>query len=111
MDAESGGTVGKKTYTLQEGNIWQQLTSSAEGIPAYRSYLTSTSDKTRWAVMFVQMGDANSDGKVDIADATAIINYINNVDSPTFNRKVADANRDGVIDIGDVTAVINIINR
>ena len=55
-------------------------------------------------------GDANGDGTVDIADVTAIINYINGNVSSNFNEVNADVNSDGKIDIADVTGIINIIN-
>ncbi len=53
-------------------------------------------------------GDVNEDGKVDIADANAIVNYfIGNVPAQ-FNEKAADVNGDGKIDIADANAVVNI---
>lgn len=57
------------------------------------------------------LGDANNDGKVSIADVTAIINHINGNTSGTFNEKAANVNRDDTISIADVTGVINIINK
>lgn len=56
-------------------------------------------------------GDANSDGVVNIADVTAIINYINGAAATSFSFPNADVNGDGVINIADVTGVINIINQ
>jgi peptidoglycan hydrolase-like protein with peptidoglycan-binding domain len=56
-------------------------------------------------------GDTNGDGKVDIADVTAIINKINNAPPASFDATAADVNGDGKIDIADVTGVINIINQ
>lgn len=56
-------------------------------------------------------GDANGDGVVNIADVTALINYINGQEPATFCREAADVNSDGSINIADVTGVINIINQ
>lgn len=59
----------------------------------------------------VRKGDSNGDGVINIADVTAIINYINGTTSGAFNETAADANSDGSINIADVTAVINMINQ
>ena len=55
------------------------------------------------------LGDANSDGKVRIGDATTVLNYIVGAVSDNFNMKAADANCDGKIRIGDATTILNII--
>ena len=55
------------------------------------------------------MGDANGDGKVDVSDVTATINYILGKASGDFVFKAADVNEDGIIDVSDVTRIINII--
>jgi len=57
------------------------------------------------------LGDANGDGKVDIADVTAIINHINDATPVNFQPKPANVNKDEIINIGDVTGVINMINK
>ena len=57
------------------------------------------------------VGDANGDGVVSIADVTAIINKINGVVTGKFVEKAADVNKDGIISIADVTGVINTINN
>ena len=56
-------------------------------------------------------GDANNDGDVNIADVTAIINFINGTQPATFSMANADVNGDGDINIADITGVINIINQ
>ncbi len=53
-------------------------------------------------------GDVNEDGKVDIADANAIVNYFIGNAPTLFNKKAADVNGDGKIDIADANAVVNI---
>lgn len=57
----------------------------------------------------IVMGDANGDGKVDVSDVTATINYILGKASGDFVFKAADVNEDGIIDVSDVTRIINII--
>ena len=73
-------------------------------------YLTDELVSTLTVIGNTMPGDANGDGKVDIADVTAIINYINGNVSSNFNEVNADVNGDGKIDIADVTGIINIIN-
>ena len=52
-------------------------------------------------------GDVNSDGKVDIADVTALINYLLSHDATGVNLDAANCNEDDTISISDVTALIN----
>ncbi|MBO4814575.1 MAG: BspA family leucine-rich repeat surface protein [Muribaculaceae bacterium] len=54
-------------------------------------------------------GDANGDGKVDVQDITAIINYILGNNPSPFNVEAADVNHTGDVNVMDVTAIINII--
>ena len=56
-----------------------------------------------------KLGDANSDGYVDVGDLTAISHKILNRPDESFNPKAADANEDSSIDVGDLTAVSHII--
>ena len=56
-------------------------------------------------------GDPNCDGKISIADVTAVINRINGISMEVFDEKAADVNGDGNISIADVTGIINIINE
>ena len=52
-------------------------------------------------------GDVNSDGKVDIADVTALTNYLLSHDATGVNLDAANCNQDDTISISDVTALIN----
>ena len=54
-------------------------------------------------------GDANGDGKVNINDAVAIVNYTLGIQSAVSNAAAADVNGDGVVDIADAVGVMNII--
>ena len=67
--------------------------------------VTVTSDAT------ILIGDANGDGDVNIADVTALINYLNGVIPASFSAARADVNGDGMLNIADVTGIINIINQ
>lgn len=57
-------------------------------------------------------GDVNSDGKVTIADVTALVNVIlgkDNVEPYKYDHDAADVNGDSLITIADVTALVNVI--
>ena len=54
-------------------------------------------------------GDAGGDGTIDIADVTAIINFILGHPSSTFAENLADMNGDNVVDIFDAMLLLNYI--
>ncbi|MBR0117173.1 MAG: Ig-like domain-containing protein [Prevotella sp.] len=55
------------------------------------------------------LGDANNDGKINISDVTAIINYMLGHNPTPFNTENANVNKDEYINIKDVTEIINIL--
>ena len=52
-------------------------------------------------------GDVNGDGSVNIADVTALINYLLSHNATGLNLQNANCNQDSTINISDVTALIN----
>jgi len=52
-------------------------------------------------------GDVNMDGKLSIADVTALINYLLSQDATGIDLDAADVNSDDKISIADVTELIN----
>lgn len=52
-------------------------------------------------------GDVNGDGRVNISDVTALINYLLGDNTSTVQLDNADVNSDGNINISDTTALIN----
>ena len=54
-----------------------------------------------------EVGDVNGDGKVNIADVTALINYLLSRDETGIYLDAADCDLDGNIGIADVTTLIN----
>lgn len=54
-------------------------------------------------------GDANSDGRVNVADIVAIANYILNNPSARFNATAADVNNDTRVNVADIVGVANLI--
>ena len=51
------------------------------------------------------LGDVNMDGMVNIADVTALIDYLLN--DTNVNLDAADCNQDGIVDITDLTVLID----
>ena len=52
-------------------------------------------------------GDVNDDSSVNIADVTALIDYLLNGDASIVNLQAADCNGDSSVNIADVTALID----
>lgn len=57
----------------------------------------------------VIMGDANSDGKVSLADVNSTVNYIAEKPSGSFCFAAADMNNNGIINVSDVNAIVNVL--
>ena len=56
-----------------------------------------------------EVGDANHDGEVDVADIIAIANHILGTTPDTFDETAANVNGDEDIDVADIIGVANII--
>ena len=54
-----------------------------------------------------ERGDVNADGQVNIADVTALIDYLLSGNATGISLKNADCNGSGGVDIADVTALID----
>ena len=65
--------------------------------------------KTTLTVSSYTLGDANGDGKVNIADFTSIANHILGKQQATFVEKAADTNQDGIITVADLSGLVQII--
>lgn len=57
----------------------------------------------------VLRGDANSDGKVSLADVNSTVNYIVGDPSESFSLAAADMNGNGIVNVSDVNAIVNVI--
>ena len=57
----------------------------------------------------VEIGDADEDGVIGIADVTAITDYILTGIDSEINMTAADVDKDGVVGIADVTAILDYI--
>ncbi len=59
--------------------------------------------------VYTELGDVNSDGFVNIADVTSVIDYLLGDDTALTNADNADVNSDGTINIADVTELIDFL--
>ena len=57
----------------------------------------------------IRKGDANGDGKVNVADIVEVANYLQNKMSESFSFLSADINKDGQVDKDDLTSLVNLI--
>ena len=55
------------------------------------------------------MGDVNGNGVIEIADVTALIDYVLVGDATGINLAVADLDGDNLVGIADVTLLIDLI--
>ena len=58
-------------------------------------------------IEYLEFGDVNMDGDVDVADAVCIVNRVIGKPTPKFLEGAADANNDGEIDVADAVRIIN----
>ena len=80
---------------IDEVRIYDRALSDAEILLLYCDYLEVT------------RGDANGDGKIDIADVVYLVNYLF-IDGPAPDPIcLGDANCDGKVDIADVVYLVN----
>lgn len=92
------------TYDMPNSNV--TLTARFKFSPINPENPTGSQDNVS---NIAERGDANVDGKVDVADIVEIVNYLNNKQSERFNKDAADANCDKVVDLKDIQSVENII--
>lgn len=79
----------------EAADVWKNFKEIKEGVnPDDHPYL---------------LGDANNDGKLTIADYTAIAHYILGKVPENFNEKAADVNGDGQINMADYIGVAHLL--
>ena len=66
------------------------------------TYLPYLDDQT-------EPGDVNGDGAVNIADVTALIDYLLSGDAELIDEAAADVNGDTLINIADAAALIDLL--
>lgn len=58
---------------------------------------------------YLELGDVNRDGHMDITDVTALIAYVTGQDPKPFKPAAADINGDGLVDANDVDALCRLL--
>ena len=96
-----GKNVEEGEYPLILKNV---AISDVKSVSHDVAYVKSTLEVSDFLI-----GDANCDGKVTVADYTAIAHHILGNTPKTFSMKGADANQDGKVNVADYTAVAHII--
>lgn len=97
-----GWEIKPEAEPTKEGYTFSGWSEIPKTMPAHDVIITGSFTKT-------ELGDANGDGVVDVADVVAIVNYILNKPGENFNETAADVNGDGVVNVADVVAVLNTI--
>ncbi len=112
--AKINGTDGHFYLQSEEGLIldanWAYEGADGTVVGYGTTVPTTINGNNDWAfypVTLVGRGDVNADGKVTIADVTALVNVI--LGSSTDTSGVADVNGDSKVTIADVTALVNLI--
>jgi hypothetical protein len=100
------------TGTASKDELLWDLTVPSDGDGLWWGYTDNKlyySDGTKFVIPTVPqpftVGDVNGDGEVNIADVTALIDYL--LGSGSVNVDAADINGDSTVNIADVTALID----
>lgn len=108
---------GKATISFQGKNTRNTMRYNPNvnnNNPLFSCYASTSSTGSlpqiyRRIVKPVLKGDVNDDGKVTIADAVALVNYLLGQSSDEFNERAAYVDDDDAITISDALAIVNII--
>ena len=87
--------------TSAVGNFYGSITATTVRVSAYADVQGTVNAKS------TMIGDVNKDGSVNIADVTALIDYLLNNDGSSIDLEAANVTQDGDINIADVTALID----
>lgn len=87
--------------TSAVGNFYGSITATTGRVSAYADVQGTVNAKP------TMIGDVNKDGSVNIADVTALIDYLLNNDGSSIDLEAANVTQDGDINIADVTALID----
>ena len=97
-------------WVMENGKWAEANDNDALQLKGFRAYITSdTSSRPLLAIDSWLPGDANLDGRIDIADVTAVENYLMGKTPTTFSIENADVNTNGTLDQADVKTIVNII--
>ena len=92
--------------TEETSVVWKSNGSNQNGIDMIVIYATDELPEPD-----LEIGDANGDGEITMADANMVVNYFLAEDKDSienFNFDAADANQDGEITMADANKIVNI---
>ena len=98
MFALCNSLVGGQGTTYDEGHV-DGVYAHIDGGPSNPGYLSKRPTYTR--------GDVNDDLDVNIADVTALIDYLLNAEGSAISLSNADCNTEGNVNVADVTTLID----
>ena len=102
--ASSKGSL-RAVYNANESN---SMTAAQITTARNKNWIPYRYNGSTWVEMTVSTrGDVNGDGKVDISDATTLINYLLYGNSTGVDLAAANVNNDNNVDISDATTLIN----
>ena len=101
MEMNLAETLGLGDYNV---DIYDVVLTKRDGLRIKPFSATGT-----MTIVDAQLGDANHDGDVDVADIISIANYILGSASGSFDMTAADVNGDGDVDVADIIGIANII--
>lgn len=87
--------------TSAVGNFYGSIAATTGRVSAYADVQGIVNAKP------TMIGDVNKDGSVNIADVTALIDYLLSGDGSSIDLEAANVSQDGDINIADVTALID----
>ena len=87
--------------TSAVGNFYGSIAATTGRVSAYADVQGTVNAKP------TMIGDVNKDGSVNIADVTALIDYLLSGDGSSIDLEAANVTQDGDINIADVTALID----
>ena len=96
LEYQYGGEAGVNTIVIQMADGWAEIPC-----PEIKRLFTRE--------VILLPGDVTDSGKVDVQDATLVVNYILGKKLSEYDYTIADMNEDGELDVFDVTAIINVI--
>lgn len=100
-------------WRVEKTNSNGRVTTEEINTPVYTFNMPSCQSLVLTALFAdFLLGDVNRDGSVNIADVTAMVNIINNIEGAPldqYDSSAADMNDDGTIDQTDITELLNTI--
>lgn len=99
-----GAEIGVKCFWWDEGGLFKIIDRTTGAVTAPKIVNALVDNAQCSGNSAVMLGDANGDGKINVADASAILKY--SVGLGKVNMEAADFNGDGKVNAADASAVL-----